>query len=370
MLKAYGVRENTRLDHVRELRQVLEYAEFAEAEAGVGGRTGLDDRGGAGSAVRRGGWRSCPRTADGKASLLKRHGDSQRLATLLAMVAYLTTRAVDDALDLLEVLIAAKPLARAERETAKEKLKTLPRVERAGAKLAAAFRVVFDTTSEQVDTAIGEIAPPKVETLEAIWAEIETVVPREELAAAIAALFELTRRSTPTPTRHDGPCSSTGSAPYGRSSNPPDVAPARGVREELLQVGRPAGQAPGRRGGGAGKVPSVYARPNPKYFGRRGGATWLNMINDQAAGLGGKMVAGPRTTPCMCWDVLYDRDGGRGHPADHRLHPHRRRARVRRDSPAVARKIFHGKQGQLYQSYQDGMEDLRPLRDPDASESE
>lgn len=25
-------------------------------------------------------------------------------------------------------------------------------------------------------------------------------------------------------------------------------------------------------------VPSVYARPNPKYFGRRGGATWLNMI--------------------------------------------------------------------------------------------
>lgn len=25
-------------------------------------------------------------------------------------------------------------------------------------------------------------------------------------------------------------------------------------------------------------VPSVYARPNPKYFGRRGGATRLNMI--------------------------------------------------------------------------------------------
>ncbi|CAG6393617.1 hypothetical protein SCOCK_210057 [Actinacidiphila cocklensis] len=39
-------------------------------------------------------------------------------------------------------------------------------------------------------------------------------------------------------------------------------------------------------------VPSVYARPNPKYFGRRGGATWLNTINDQAAGLGGKVVAG------------------------------------------------------------------------------
>lgn len=48
-------------------------------------------------------------------------------------------------------------------------------------------------------------------------------------------------------------------------------------------------------------VPSVYARPNPKYFGCRGGATWLNMINDQAAGLGGKVVAAPRATPRTCW---------------------------------------------------------------------
>lgn len=126
---------------------------------------------------------------DGKASLLKRHGDSRRLAALLATAVYLTTRAVDDAL---EVLVATKLLARAERETAKEKLKTLPRVERAGAKLAAAFRVVFDSASEQVDSDTGEIAPPKVETLEAMWSEIEQVVPREELAAAIAALFELT----------------------------------------------------------------------------------------------------------------------------------------------------------------------------------
>ncbi len=44
-------------------------------------------------------------------------------------------------------------------------------------------------------------------------------------------------------------------------------------------------------------------------MGRRGGATWLNMIN-QAAGLGGKVMAG---APCNLYvlDVLYDRDGGR-----------------------------------------------------------
>ncbi|MDX6240969.1 MAG: hypothetical protein QOG10_5793 [Kribbellaceae bacterium] len=110
----------------------------------------------------------------------------------MATAVFLTSRAVDDALDLLEVLIATKLLARAERETVKQKMKTLPRVERASAKLATAFQVVFNTTSEHVDTDTGEIAPPEVESFEAMWERIEAVVPRHELAAAIAALFELT----------------------------------------------------------------------------------------------------------------------------------------------------------------------------------
>lgn len=49
----------------------------------------------------------------GKASLLRRHSDARRLATLLATVEYLRTRAVDDALDLLDLLITSKLLARA-----------------------------------------------------------------------------------------------------------------------------------------------------------------------------------------------------------------------------------------------------------------
>ncbi|GII78045.1 hypothetical protein Sru01_30270 [Sphaerisporangium rufum] len=75
---------------------------------------------------------------DGKASLPRWHSDTRRLAALLSTAVHLTTRAVDDALDLLDVLIATKLLARAERETTREKVKTLPRVERASAKLAAA----------------------------------------------------------------------------------------------------------------------------------------------------------------------------------------------------------------------------------------
>lgn len=80
-----------------------------------------------------------------------------------------TTRAVDDALDLLGVVIATKLLARAERQTAEERLKTLLRVERASAKPATAFQIVFDTTSEQVDTDTGEITPPEAEALDAMW---------------------------------------------------------------------------------------------------------------------------------------------------------------------------------------------------------
>ncbi|MGW4229459.1 hypothetical protein ACWEF9_09270 [Streptomyces sp. NPDC004980] len=67
-------------------------------------------------------------------------------------------------------------------------------MERAGIRLATAFRVMFDTTSEQVDTESGEISPPEVATLTAMWERIEEVVSREELAAAIAALGDVRRR--------------------------------------------------------------------------------------------------------------------------------------------------------------------------------
>jgi TnpA family transposase len=57
-------------------------------------------------------------------------------------------------------------------------------------------------------------------------------------------------------------------------------------------------------------VPSVYARPNRKYFGPKRGVTWLNMINDQAAGFGGKVVAGTVRDSLRMIDVLFNQDGG------------------------------------------------------------
>ena len=63
---------------------------------------------------------------------------------------------------------SARPEATAERDTTKEKLKTLPKAEPDRIRLATVFQVVFDTTSEQVDTDAGEVTPPKVATLEAM----------------------------------------------------------------------------------------------------------------------------------------------------------------------------------------------------------
>ncbi|MFF0145757.1 DUF4158 domain-containing protein [Amycolatopsis sulphurea] len=76
---------------------------------------------------------------EGKATLLRRHPDSRRLATLLATVVYLQTRAVDDALDLLDVLFVSKLLARAERESNKQKIRVFPKLGKASVTIAAAM---------------------------------------------------------------------------------------------------------------------------------------------------------------------------------------------------------------------------------------
>src|SRR6266545_3470370 len=131
VLKAYGERENTRLEHVRELRRVLEYKDFSEAEAvlraWVDARAWTTGEGPKALFDAAAGWLGERRVLlpgvttlarlvasvrevanqrlwdtlcgllnvrrlaelsryglDGKASLLRRHGDPRRLATLLA----------------------------------------------------------------------------------------------------------------------------------------------------------------------------------------------------------------------------------------------------------------------------------------------
>lgn len=57
-------------------------------------------------------------------------------------------------------------------------------------------------------------------------------------------------------------------------------------------------------------VPTIYARPNRKYFGPKRGVTWFNMINDQGAGLGAKVVSGTPRDSLHMIDVVFSQDGG------------------------------------------------------------
>ncbi|MCA1677540.1 MAG: Tn3 family transposase [Actinobacteria bacterium] len=55
-------------------------------------------------------------------------------------------------------------------------------------------------------------------------------------------------------------------------------------------------------------VPSIYARPNRKYFGPKRGVTWLNVISDQAVGLAAKVVSGAPRDSLHMIDVVFSQD--------------------------------------------------------------
>ncbi|MFC9285176.1 DUF4158 domain-containing protein [Streptomyces sp. NPDC057052] len=118
-----------------------------------------------------------------KAPTLKRLEVTRQTATLLATVRHLETATVDDALDLLHALMATKLLAKAERMGNDAKLKALPQSRKAAKKVAAAVDVLM-TTPPATDT--GEL----VSVVDA-WSAIEQVVPREQLAEALATIASM-----------------------------------------------------------------------------------------------------------------------------------------------------------------------------------
>lgn len=110
----------------------------------------------------------------GKTSLLKRHQAARRLATLLATVVYLESKATDDALELLDLLMAGELVGKAERQADKDKLRDYPRLANATAKLADAFEVFLEASGRDEPV-----------SLEAVWEAIEAVVSREELRVSL-----------------------------------------------------------------------------------------------------------------------------------------------------------------------------------------
>ena len=57
-------------------------------------------------------------------------------------------------------------------------------------------------------------------------------------------------------------------------------------------------------------VRSIHARPNPKYFGRRRGVTWLNLVNDRSMGTAGMVVSGTPRDSLHVVDLIYRQEAG------------------------------------------------------------
>lgn len=111
------------------------------------------------------------------ASQIRRHGDGRRLATLLATVRYLEAKAVDDALELLDLLMTTELLNKAQSAADKETVRRHPKLARASARLAVAVAALFDSESWG-----GPDDEPRVAQ---VWEAIEAVVSRTELRAAL-----------------------------------------------------------------------------------------------------------------------------------------------------------------------------------------
>jgi hypothetical protein len=115
-----------------------------------------------------------------KAPQLRRHPAARRSATLLATVVHLQAKAIDDCLELFDLLMVTELLGKAERQSDSEKLRQHPRLAQASAMLAAAVAVLMEAASTGSELRAGEL-----------WEAIDAVVPRAELRAALATIGDL-----------------------------------------------------------------------------------------------------------------------------------------------------------------------------------
>jgi len=124
-----------------------------------------------------------------KAPKIRQLESDRRIATLLATVRHLEGVAVDDALLLFDLLMSTVLLSRASRAGDAEKLKNLPKLRVAAARLAAAWTIVTDTPPIQPAGNAGE--GERVTTVPEVLQAVEQVVSRERLEAAVATVLEL-----------------------------------------------------------------------------------------------------------------------------------------------------------------------------------
>jgi TnpA family transposase len=116
-----------------------------------------------------------------KAPALRDLAEPRRTATLLATARHLEAAAVDDAVDLFDVLMATRLISTARRASAAERLAVMPRLERASVTLAGAARALLEALDD--GGAWLDVA--------AAWSAVERVAPRQEVLGAVAVVEEL-----------------------------------------------------------------------------------------------------------------------------------------------------------------------------------
>jgi Domain of unknown function (DUF4158) len=219
-----------------------------------------------------------------KAPALRDLAEPRRTATLLATARHLEAAAVDDALDLFDVLMATRLISTARRASAAERLAAMPRLERASVTLASAARALLaalDDGGAWLDTG-------------AAWAAVERVAPREDVFGAVAVVEEL----VPDDASEDAAMCEALTARYGV------VRPFL----ELLAEALPLGAAP------AGEKLLAEVRRLPELARRRVRARHLGH-DEVTASLGPRRMA-------ACGLPESGLAGGRGRPGRLRaVHP-------------------------------------------------
>ncbi|MFJ4859116.1 Tn3 family transposase [Streptomyces sp. NPDC088730] len=119
-----------------------------------------------------------------KAPLLERVAEPKRTAMLTAVMRHLEAKAIDEALDLFQVLMAARLLNTAKRKTEKERLSTLPQLEKASRLVARAWTVLVEEL-ELVEEHGSDL------DVAALWAALEEVGQRAAVTTAAATVVTL-----------------------------------------------------------------------------------------------------------------------------------------------------------------------------------
>ncbi len=129
-----------------------------------------------------------------KAPVIKGLAPDRCAATMVATVRHLEGASIDDALVLFDVLMSTKLLARAEKMSQYEQLRTLPRFRKAASTIATVARILSDAAEADQELATQAeadgVSAERV-LLSQVWTQVEQVTDRDALAKALATVTEL-----------------------------------------------------------------------------------------------------------------------------------------------------------------------------------